>query len=211
MSVGAVIDVRRWHELVRGDPEGTFHELIRRCPPIAYRLAHATRVSPVRIIRDYSYDSARFYGPGYLLAGDAACFIDPVFSTGVHLACLAAYLGGRAATKIVRGEAPEADALAAYDASYRSAFDRYLRFPTFLRPQRRRGLVLAGPPHPPSRARRHGGAHRVRAAHLRRGDCSLADSSRASRSARRGDLARRPSMRGWRSAPADDPPVLDDG
>jgi halogenation protein CepH len=128
MSVGAVIDVRRWHDIVAGDPEGTFHELISRCKPIASRLAHAKRVSPVRIIRDYSYDSTRFYGPGYLLAGDAACFIDPVFSTGVHLACLAAYLGGRAAAKIVRGEADEAEALAAYDSSYRSAFDRYLRF-----------------------------------------------------------------------------------
>jgi halogenation protein CepH len=128
MSVGAVIDVRRWHEVASGNPEGTFHDLISRCPPIASRLAKATRVSPVRVVRDYSYDSVRFHGPGYLLAGDAACFIDPVFSTGVHLACLAAYLGGRAAAKIVRGEAEEAEALAAYDASYRGAFDRYLRF-----------------------------------------------------------------------------------
>jgi halogenation protein CepH len=128
MSVGAVIDVRRWHEFADGDPEGTYRELIRRCPAITAKLAHATLVSPIRIIRDYSYDSSRFYGPGYLLAGDAACFIDPVFSTGVHLACLAAYLGGRTVAKIVRGEADEAETLAAYDASYRSAFDRYLRF-----------------------------------------------------------------------------------
>jgi FAD-dependent halogenase len=128
MSVGAVIDVRRWDDVVAGDPDGTFAELIGRCPPIASKLSQATRVGPVRIIRDYSYDSTRFYGSGYLLAGDAACFIDPVFSTGVHLACLAAYLGGRAAAKIVRGEAEEHEALAAYDASYRGAFDRYLRF-----------------------------------------------------------------------------------
>jgi halogenation protein CepH len=128
MSVGAVIDVRRWHELADADPEATYRELIRRCPAIAEKLAHATLVSPIRIIRDYSYDSSRFYGPGYLMAGDAACFIDPVFSTGVHLACIAAYLGARAVTHIVRGECDEAEALAAYDASYRSAFDRYLRF-----------------------------------------------------------------------------------
>jgi halogenation protein CepH len=128
MSVGAVIDVRRWQDVATGDPEGTFRELIRRCAPIASKLARAMLVSDVRIIRDYSYDSARFHGPGYLLAGDAACFIDPVFSTGVHLACLAAYLGGRAAARIVRGEAEESEALAGYDRAYRSAFDRYLRF-----------------------------------------------------------------------------------
>jgi halogenation protein CepH len=128
MSVGAVIDVRRWHELATGDPEATYRDLIRRCPPIATKLAHAELVSPIRIVRDYSYDSTRFHGPGYLMAGDAACFIDPVFSTGVHLACLSAFLGARAVTRIVRGECDEGEALAAYDASYRGAFDRYLRF-----------------------------------------------------------------------------------
>src|SRR5439155_1356402 len=95
---------------------------------IATRLRSAMLVSPVRIIRDYSYDSARFTGPGYLLAGDAACFIDPVFSTGVHLACLAGFLGGRAVHAILAGEASEADALAAYEQTYRGAFERYLRF-----------------------------------------------------------------------------------
>src|SRR5581483_11689180 len=74
----------------------------------------ATLVSPVRIVRDYSYDSTRFWGPGWLVAGDAACFIDPVFSTGVHLACLA----GR----------PEEEVLPEYERSYRGAFERYLRF-----------------------------------------------------------------------------------
>ncbi|TMA48855.1 MAG: tryptophan 7-halogenase, partial [Deltaproteobacteria bacterium] len=75
-----------------------------------------------------SYDSVRFTGPGYLLAGDAACFIDPVFSTGVHLACLAGFLGGRAVHAVLAGEASEADALAAYEQTYRGAFERYLRF-----------------------------------------------------------------------------------
>src|SRR4029077_9256553 len=58
----------------------------------------------------------------------AACFIDPVFSTGVHLACLAGFLGARAVDRILSGAAPEAEALAQYDAAYRGAFERYLRF-----------------------------------------------------------------------------------
>ena len=128
MSVGAVVDTQRWRDIATGDPEGTYRGLISRCPPIAARLRHATLASPIRIIRDYSYDSARFTGPGYLLAGDAACFIDPVFSTGVHLACLAGFLGGRAVAAILAGEQPEAEALAAYEQTYRGAFQRYLRF-----------------------------------------------------------------------------------
>jgi flavin-dependent dehydrogenase len=131
MSVGAVVDVRRWRDVAEAEPEGTYRSLIARCPAIADRLRDATVVSPIRIIRDYSYDSTRFWGPGYLMAGDAACFIDPVFSTGVHLACMSGFLGARTATAIVREGADETEALTAYDTAYRGAFERYLRFLTF--------------------------------------------------------------------------------
>jgi halogenation protein CepH len=84
-------------------------------------------VGPVRVIRDYSYCSNQFYGSGYLLAGDAACFIDPVFSTGVHLACLSGYLAAHTLESLRAGSNAEA-ALAEYDARYRAAFQRYLQF-----------------------------------------------------------------------------------
>ncbi len=128
MSVGAVVDAHRWRAVADAGPEATYRSLIARCPEIARRLAGATLASPVRIIRDYSYTSTAFWGPGYLLAGDAACFIDPVFSTGVHLACLAGFLGARAVDHVLRGVVPEPEALAAYDTAYRGAFERYLRF-----------------------------------------------------------------------------------
>ncbi len=128
MSVGAVVDVRRWRDVAEADPERTYRKLIERCGPVADRLANAELVSPIRMIRDYSYDSTRFWGHGYLMAGDAACFIDPVFSTGVHLASTAGLLGARAVHTILTGEAPEDAALTAYEAAYRGAFERYLRF-----------------------------------------------------------------------------------
>ena len=131
MSVGAVVDVKRWREIAQSDPATTFHDLISRCPPIASRLRAATLVSPVRLIRDYSYEAKQFNGPGWLLAGDAAAFIDPVFSTGVHLACLSAFLGARAISRVLRGEEDETTARAAHELQYRTAFDRYLRFVTF--------------------------------------------------------------------------------
>src|SRR4029453_10723281 len=52
----------------------------------------------------------------------------PVFSTGVHLACLAGLLAARAIRGVLCDGAPEADALAAYERGYRGAFERYLRF-----------------------------------------------------------------------------------
>src|SRR5262249_25490239 len=74
-SVGAVVDARRFAgEAARG-PGELYGRLIAACAPVAARLRAARLVSPIRVIRDYSYSSARFYGPGFLLAGDAACFI----------------------------------------------------------------------------------------------------------------------------------------
>ena len=131
MSVGAVVDVKHWREVAQAKPEETYRGLIARCEPIASRLRDATLTSPVRVIRDYSYEARQFTGPGWLLAGDAAAFIDPVFSTGVHLACLGAFLGARAVSRVLRGEQTEDDARETYESQYRGAYQRYLRFVTF--------------------------------------------------------------------------------
>jgi len=126
-SVGAVVDATRFAHDAQGDAEGLYHRLIAACEPVSHRLRDARLVSPVRVIRDYSYSSRRFHGPGYLLAGDSACFIDPVFSTGVHLACLSGYLAAETVNAIRDGE-NESDALASFDRRYRAAFERYLSF-----------------------------------------------------------------------------------
>jgi flavin-dependent dehydrogenase len=58
--------------------------------PLTQRLiAGATGTDP-RIIRNFSYRNRRSYGPRWGCAGDASCFLDPVFSSGVSLAMLSA-------------------------------------------------------------------------------------------------------------------------
>jgi halogenation protein CepH len=126
-SVGAVVDARRYAGEAANGVAELYQCLIAACAPIAERVRSARLVSAIRVIRDYSYCSTRFYGPGYLLAGDAACFIDPVFSTGVHLACLSAYLAAQTVGAILQG-APESAAQRQYDSQYRAAFERYLDF-----------------------------------------------------------------------------------
>ncbi len=132
ISVGAVVDAVRWKERARPESlDATYRELIDGCAPVAAMLRGARQVAPVRVIRDYSYSSSRFFHEGALLAGDAACFIDPVFSTGVHLACLSGLLAADALEDVLSGRQTQADAFASYDASYRRAFERYRRFVTF--------------------------------------------------------------------------------
>ncbi|MBI1817503.1 MAG: tryptophan 7-halogenase [Deltaproteobacteria bacterium] len=126
-SIGAVVDARRFAGEAAGDTLALYLRLVAACEPVARRVRNATLVSPIRVIRDYSYCSQRFHGPGYLLAGDAACFIDPVFSTGVHLACLSGYLASQAVGAILIGASVQPQ-LDQYDARYRAAFERYLNF-----------------------------------------------------------------------------------
>ena len=131
ISVGAVVDAARWRERARSAVvDATYAELIAGCAPVARMLQGARQTAPVRVIRDYSYSSKCFYTGRALLAGDAACFIDPVFSTGVHLACLSGLLAADCLEDVLEGSCPAA-AFAAYDAAYRNAFERYRRFVTF--------------------------------------------------------------------------------
>jgi halogenation protein CepH len=89
-SVGAVVS-REEADRVQGDPEAALRALIAQCPMISEYLRDARRVTTgeygkVRTRKDYSYHNTHYWRPGMALVGDAACFVDPVFSTGVHLA-----------------------------------------------------------------------------------------------------------------------------
>ncbi len=66
--------------------EQYFMEVCNTLPRLMALLQHATlQKDSVRVIRDYSYRCDRVAGPGYYLVGDAAGFIDPIFSIGVVL------------------------------------------------------------------------------------------------------------------------------
>ncbi|MFY9819946.1 MAG: NAD(P)/FAD-dependent oxidoreductase [Thermoanaerobaculia bacterium] len=80
---------------------------ISRCPVLRERTAGATMLTETHVLADFSYRCAPFAGPGYFLAGDAATFIDPIFSTGVCLGMMSGAEAGRAIAAIVqKGEAP---------------------------------------------------------------------------------------------------------
>lgn len=101
-----------------------YHEMIDECPIIADLLTPAKLVTPLRIEQDYSYTSERFTGPGYFLVGDAACFLDPLLSTGVHLAMFSALLAAASLASVFRGEVNEKEATDFYEQAYQQAYLR---------------------------------------------------------------------------------------
>lgn len=59
---------------------------IALCPALADRLQRAQRLGDAAAAGNYSYQSDRLAGARWTLVGDAYAFVDPVFSSGVHLA-----------------------------------------------------------------------------------------------------------------------------
>jgi len=68
---------------------------IARCPVVRHRMRNAVGSTDNRVLSDFSYTCEPFAGPGYFMVGDAGCFLDPIFSTGVTLAMMG---GNHAAT-----------------------------------------------------------------------------------------------------------------
>jgi flavin-dependent dehydrogenase len=86
-------------EGVASGTDALFDRLLSRSPRMLELLAGSRRTSRVFGISDYSTSSAKAAGEGWVLVGDAATFLDPVFSTGVFLAMA---MGERAAKRIDR-------------------------------------------------------------------------------------------------------------
>ncbi|MFI5782793.1 NAD(P)/FAD-dependent oxidoreductase [Nocardia sp. NPDC051570] len=103
-----------------------YQAAIKESPVIADMLAPAQLVSPLGTEKDYSYTSEQFAGPGYFLVGDAACFLDPLLSTGVHLAMYSAMVAAASLASVLRGEFTEGAAQQHYEKAYRQAYLRLM-------------------------------------------------------------------------------------
>ena len=131
-SVGAVVN-SDFADSVRGNSAECLLRLVNRCPPIKRMLSGVPRVTTgpygdVRTRKDYSYLNSRFWRQGMVLVGDAAGFIDPVFSSGVHLATYSALLAARSINSVLAGTVDEARSFEEFEARYRREYGRFYEF-----------------------------------------------------------------------------------
>lgn len=68
------------------DPMAVLRAMARAAPNLERILKHAVWDTPAGAIGGYSASVRRLHGPGYALLGNAAEFLDPVFSSGVTIA-----------------------------------------------------------------------------------------------------------------------------
>lgn len=126
MSIGLVTDTDTFTRKKRegASPAQIYSDGIAQNSTIAALMTSAEPVSTLRIERDFSYTSDQFSGSGYFLCGDAACFLDPLLSTGVHLAMFSALVAAASIASVIRGEVAEHEAAALYEDTYRQAYLR---------------------------------------------------------------------------------------
>ncbi|HET7705315.1 MAG TPA: NAD(P)/FAD-dependent oxidoreductase [Thermoanaerobaculia bacterium] len=157
MSVGLVVD--RDHFVASGlQPEQMLQQTIAATPWTRKRMSQSERITQVYARKDFSYRMRNIAGPNFALVGDAAGFLDPIFSTGVFLAMKSADMAADAVeAKLRRGSMR---ALRKYERDMTGALGKYFRFisnfyrreflEVFLQPSNRFGLlpviisVLAG-------------------------------------------------------------------
>jgi FAD-dependent halogenase len=132
-SVGAVIAREHADKIKDMGHDNAFKFFLDACPMMQDFLSEATRTTEapydvIRLRKDYSYSNSRFWKPGLVLLGDAACFIDPVFSSGVHFATYSGLIAARSINTCLANNIDEERCFSEYEMRYRREFGAFYEF-----------------------------------------------------------------------------------
>ncbi|HEX7240685.1 MAG TPA: NAD(P)/FAD-dependent oxidoreductase [Longimicrobiaceae bacterium] len=126
-SVGLVLHEKHFQERRKtASIMEIYREGIASSPLVTEALAPGEMVTDLRTEGDYSYLSEVLAGPGFFLCGDSAAFLDPLLSSGVHLATYSGLLAAACLGSVIRGEMTEEEATAFYGTCYREHYLRWM-------------------------------------------------------------------------------------
>jgi len=126
-SIGVVMDTEKFRGL-KMNPEEALAHCIAEQPVVNESMENARRVTNVYATGDFSYRNKQLFGDRWLLAGDAAGFIDPVFSSGVYLALLSGEQAADALNLVLDRPQQRAKAFRYYERRIGRVLDIYLRW-----------------------------------------------------------------------------------
>jgi flavin-dependent dehydrogenase len=126
-SIGVVMDTATFRA-TKLAPAPALEKFISEQPLMTERMKNAVRVSPVYSAGDYSYRNKRLAGERWLLVGDAAGFIDPVFSSGVFLAIMSAEKAADTLEEVLSDESQRSRLFKKYSRTVNRVMDIYLTF-----------------------------------------------------------------------------------
>ena len=126
-SIGVVLDAETFKRM-KLKPEVAYTQILQENPEVIEQMSKAQRVTEVYAAGDFSFRSKRFTGDRWMLAGDAAGFIDPVWSSGVFIAVLSGEKAADALDRILRQPQRRTAEFARYERHLGRVLDLYLKF-----------------------------------------------------------------------------------
>src|SRR4030095_7687054 len=123
VSVGCVMDQSEFASRQK-TPGEVFEDIWRSSSAMRERMEASKLLNKVQTTSDFSYYNRRLIGPRLLRVGDAAGFMDPIFSAGVYLAC---YSGKLAARMVLESLAAHDDGAARF-RDYEKKVFRAMKF-----------------------------------------------------------------------------------
>jgi flavin-dependent dehydrogenase len=128
-SIGVVFDAQTFKRM-KMEPETAFHQILQENPKVIEQMSRAERITEVHATGDFSFRNKRLTGERWVLAGDAAGFIDPVWSSGVFIAILSGEKAADMLDRILRQPERRAAEFSRYERQVGRVMDLYLRFVT---------------------------------------------------------------------------------
>jgi hypothetical protein len=106
--------------------EEYYVDRINHSEEFGYLLSNSEYTNDFYTVKDWSYRSAEMAGPGYFAVGDAACFVDPILSSGVYLAVLYAKLCATGINTCISDPSREKIVQEWYEGLYADTYTDYL-------------------------------------------------------------------------------------
>ncbi|KAF7342923.1 hypothetical protein MSAN_02008800 [Mycena sanguinolenta] len=103
-----------------------YHAQLKLVPGVTNLLGSAKFTTEVMSAGDYSYSSNQHAGPHYRIVGDAGAFIDPFFSSGVHLAFGSGLNAAATISASIRGDCTEEQAISFHTQKTSTSYTRFL-------------------------------------------------------------------------------------
>ena len=123
-SVGCVMDADEF-AAAKSSPAEVFQHWAKSSPVVSERMEHATLCGAMQTTSDFSYKNKRFAGHRLLRVGDAAGFMDPIFSAGVYLAMFSGKLAAQAVDESLKKNDDPARRFTAYEKRVQDAMQFY--------------------------------------------------------------------------------------
>lgn len=126
-SIGVVTQKKHFAKS-RASREAFFWECVATRPELLEALKRARHIPPFYEEGDYSYAMKQICGDRFVLIGDAARFVDPIFSTGVSIALNSARFASRDTIEALNNGGITRESFKRYETTIRRGTNNWYNF-----------------------------------------------------------------------------------